>query len=100
MFQRVPHDIGEEVIKNVPGSWLGYISIVILAGIGAGILEETRKSVSLTHPILAKIVLGNPGIVIFSFAILAIFAFVGNSIQGFFERKRKAKKQRNFSPNS
>jgi|SRR5580704_3021485 hypothetical protein len=81
MFQRPDTEARKALYKSVGGSWWKYVLSVMLVGFGVDGLEHVAVAVRKSHPLIAPIVFGNPGIVFVGFAMLLLVAGVGHGIE-------------------
>ena len=74
LFVRPDIEARQRLWKAVGGSAWKYVGSVLLVGFGVGGLLQVEDLVRRSHPLLARILFGNPGIVFTTFG--ALFALV------------------------
>jgi hypothetical protein len=81
LFERPDVEARKALWKVVDGSAWKYVASFLLAGVGVGALLQTAEFVRRSHPLLAEILFGNPGIVFTVFgSLLALAAVVSGGI--------------------
>jgi len=81
MFKRPGNEARQALYKSVGGSWWKYVLSVLAVGFGVSGLEHIAEMVRRSHPVIARLLFGNPGIVFVFFGILFLVAGVGYGIQ-------------------
>jgi hypothetical protein len=89
MFERPDDEARQALYKSVGGSWWEYVLSILAVGFGVSGIEYLDGRVQLSHPILARLFFGNPGIVFVCFGILSLVATIGLSIQKGWESFRR-----------
>jgi hypothetical protein len=93
MFERPGSEARQALYKSVGGSWWKYVLSVLAVGFGVSGLEHIAETVRRSHPVIARLLFGNPGIVFVCFGILFLVAGVGYGIQKCLDVLRRRRRE-------